>query len=347
LLLGFAALLVVAPAAHAAAASADYVIAISVDGLGSGYLQTLIDQGQAPNFQRFQKEGAWTNNARADRDVTVTLPNHTSMITGRGVRGASGHNYTSNTMPAEGATLHGNKGSYLASVFDVAHDNGLRTCLYAGKKKFILFARSYDAEHGAADAGTADHGRAKIDSYVVNEKSMAALIAAYVAAMKAKPFQYSFIHFADTDSTGHQSGWGSKAYNQAVCDVDKCLADIFQLVEQSSALRGRTVIILTADHGGKGHNHADPVEPLDYTIPFYVWGAHVPAGRDLYALNPSSRLEPGTSRPTFSAAVQPIRNGEVANLSLALLGLGPVPGSTIDARQDLVVTAAAPANAQR
>ena len=116
--------------------------------------------------------------------------------------------------------------------------------------------------------------------------------------------------------------------------------DVFELVEKTPALRGQTVIILTADHGGKGHNHADPAEPLDYTIPFYVWGANVPAGKDLYALNPASRLDPGTARPAYSAAVQPIRNGEVANLSLALLGLGPVPGSTINARQDLVVTAA-------
>ena len=32
---------------------------------------------------RFIKEGSYTHNARTDADFTITLPNHTSMITGR------------------------------------------------------------------------------------------------------------------------------------------------------------------------------------------------------------------------------------------------------------------------
>ncbi len=32
---------------------ADYVIHISVDGLGAPYLQAMIDAGRAPNFKRF------------------------------------------------------------------------------------------------------------------------------------------------------------------------------------------------------------------------------------------------------------------------------------------------------
>jgi len=77
-------------------------------------------------------------------------------------------------------------------------------------------------------------------------------------------------------------------------------------------------------------------------VPFYVWGPGVMVGADLYALNPASRLNPGTGRPNYSASPQPIRNGEAANVALKLLGLGPVPGSTIDTNQGLALTIPSP-----
>ena len=67
-----------------------------------------------------------------------------------------------------------------------------------------------------------------------------------------------------------------------------------------------------------------------------VWGIGVARGTDLYALNPGDRRDPGVGRPTY-AGVQPIRNGEVANLVLDLLDLPSVPGSTTNAWQGLSV----------
>ena len=72
------------------ASAADYVIHISVDGLRPDYMQTLINDGSAPNFKRFQTKARGRNNARTDYTHTITLPNHTSMLTGRPVSQPAG-----------------------------------------------------------------------------------------------------------------------------------------------------------------------------------------------------------------------------------------------------------------
>ncbi len=312
-----------------------YVISISVDGGGSSYIQGLINQ--LPNFKRFQTEGAYTYNARNDYDVTVTLPNHTSMVTSRGIMGAAGHNWTSNGDPGVGQTIHNNKGSYVASVFDVAHDNGLRTAVYATKSKFSLFDTSYDATNGAADVTGVNNGKDKLDVYYYSGSS-STLTSQFVSAMTTNPYNYSLVHFTDPDSAGHGSGWGSTAYNNSLIAVDGYLASIFNLVTTNATLQGKTAIVLTADHGGYLNDHSNASLPLDYTIPFAVWGPGVTAGADLYSLNLLTRLDPGTGRPTYSDPLhQPVRNSEVGNLSLDLLGLGAIPGSSMDYAQNLSV----------
>ena len=318
----------------AAAADTKYFIEISVDGLGSVYLQPMIERGELPNFQRFQREGAWTNNARNDENLTITLPNHTTMVTARHVKGPAGHQWTWNTDPRKGETLHKHKGydgPYLASVFDVAHDHGLRTCMFAGKTKFSLYRDSYDAEHGAPDAGTPDHGPAKLDKYEY-DKDCRAMTQAFIAAMKADPFQYSFLHYADPDTVGHQHGWGSPEQRQAIRDVDAQLAEIFAMIDGDARFRGATTIFLTADHGGFDKDHANNLLVEVYTIPVYVWGAGAAHGQDLYRLNRTTRLNPGKGHPHAIDPVQPVRNGDGANL--APQTLRPGSDSRIDHQRE-------------
>ncbi len=332
-----------------AASAADHVIHISVDGLRADLLQNLIttDPAHYGNFKRFIDEGATTFNARTDFTHTITLPNHTSMLTGRPVLLPAGqpntvhHGYTSNTDPAPTETLH-NSGNlnipYKASVFDVVHDNGMSTAHYASKTKFLLYDRSFDAAHGAPDVTGADNGPDKIDTYVElstgSPETAANMNAAFVTAMASSHFRYSFLHYVDPDAAGHATGWGSATWNAAVRNVDGYLGALFNLVESDPVLANHTVIILSTDHGGSGTDHSDPTNLLHYRIPFLVWGAGV-AHADLYALNPVTRQDPGTGRPDYNVAVPPIRNGDGGNLALSALGLPAIPGSTINAAQNL------------
>ncbi len=344
-MLSLIAISLVCSAAGPSCWAADYVVHISVDGLRPDYMQTLINGGSAPNFKRFQDEGAWTNNARTDYTHTITLPNHTSMLTGRPVSQPAGmpstthHGYTENDNPPAIETLHNftNPDYYKASAFDVAHDAGLSTALYASKNKFVIYDQSYNATTGAAHANGSD----KIDTFA-NPEVTATMQSQLLAGIAANRFNYTFIHYADTDDVGHSSGWGSAAWNNALITIDGYLGQLFALIENDAVLADRTAIVLSADHGGTGTGHSTATTATNYTIPFFAWGAGVGHG-DLYAFNSDTRTNPGTSRPDYVVGGQPIRNGDSGNLALRLLGLGPIPGSLVNAAQDLRVAIPEPA----
>ncbi|RYZ84791.1 MAG: hypothetical protein EOP04_17310, partial [Proteobacteria bacterium] len=155
-----------------------HVIHISVDALGGKYLDKFLKESPQDfnNFGRLIAEGASTLNARTDYTHTITLPNHTCMVTGRPVKTpdewqeCSGHFWEWNgEVPSDKApaSLHATNpvgGGYTSSTFDVAHDNGLSTAIYSGKSKFRLYTISYGPEFGAENA----KGRNKIDYSIIS-----------------------------------------------------------------------------------------------------------------------------------------------------------------------------------
>lgn len=316
---------------------ARHVILVSVDGLRADAVTAHSPQ-ELPNFYRLRAQGAFTDNARTDYDYSITLPNHMSMLTGRGVTGPAGHNWTSNKDPRQNQTLHSNKGAYVASVFDVAHDNGLRTGVYASKSKFVLLDESYNAKNGAPDITGADNGRDKIDEFLIMEET-SDLVPMFVQDMEANPFGFAFVHLNDPDLAGHTNGWTldkESPYMQAVRKVDGLIGEILNMVENDPNLSGNTTIIVTADHGGEGREHGTANNPADYTVPFYVWGTGAGIG-DLYAMNTGVLQNPGTARPDYDAPVQPLRNSSAGNLALSLLSLKPIPNSRIDYAENIRV----------
>jgi hypothetical protein len=268
------------------------------------------------------------------------------MITGRPVLQPAGlpaqtqHGYTDNSDPAPTTTLYNftTPDWYKASTFDVVHDAGFTTAMYASKSKFILYDQSYNAANGAPNVNGSD----KITTYYGPEDT-AVMQSRLLSDLAANHFKYTFVHYADTDDAGHGYGWGSATYNAAVATIDSYLGQLFNLVQNDAALAGHTTIILSADHGGTGFGHSDATLAVDYTIPFFVWGQGVAHG-DIYSFNTDTRTNPGTSRPTYTAAGQPIRNGDGGNLALSLLGLGPIPGSLINSAQNLFVAIPEPSS---
>lgn len=320
-----------------AALSSRHVLHISVDGLGSHWLAALSNAGALPTFARLQREGAWTHNARTDTDNTLTLPNHVSMLTGRPVGdkfGApgSGHGWMADTTQPVGTSVHQNAGYYLASTFDVAHDHGLSTALYASSERLAVLNHSYGASEGAPDFVGPDDGPQKVDAYTNFDSNSPGMLEVLLDDMAAAPARYAFVQFNDADRNGRAHGWGSPQYNGALADIDGYLARILDAIAASPTLRGNTWIVLASSNGGADSSNSAAGNALIYTVPLIVWGPGIPANADLYALNAPQAANPGASQPPYAAASgQPIRTGDSGNCALRLLGLPVIPGTRLNA----------------
>ncbi len=286
------------------------VLAISVDGLHPGALRKL-GRRRVPHLLRLIRRGAATRNARTQIERTVTLPNHVSMVTGRRIdRRRGGHGVTWNRDRSD-VTVHEAAGERVESVFSTVHRGGGSTAVFATKSKFTLLKRSWP---GAIDRSVIKPGR---DGAVVRRVRK---------DLVRHHRSFTFLHLGKPDRVGHRRRWLSRAYLDAVVRVDRLVGSIMRTRREHRRLRRHLVIVLTSDHGGVPgtRHHGDPRRRHNYRVPFAIWGRGIDRG-GLYRMNPDYR-NPRKKRVGATGA-QPVRNGDVANLSTRLLGLGTVPGS--------------------
>ena len=230
------------------------------------------------------------------------------------------------------ATVQDAAGGPVESVFTVVDQAGMSAGFFSSKTKFSLWDRSWPE---ATDTETIIEDND--DWWTLSRPTSPASRAGSGSCISPRP-------------TWWVSRQGLHGQGLPACRAPRRPPRGFGAQghpEQPLAGQPHHRIIVTADHGGKGRangGHGDPTKVYNYTVPFMVWGAGVEKGTDLYDLNPDY-LDPGRNRTTYSGT-QPVRNGNVANLSLDLLGLGAVPGSEHDALQDLDVTSV-PVTARR
>jgi len=356
-------------------ARVDYTIFISVDGCGSysTYLGTLITGGDVPNMKDyFIDDGMWTGNARAEYTFTKTIPGHTTMVTGRpvdkpvtvpvwpnstthhGWEYNSGYSGVSDQWVLHGYYLYdddpvdlwtGNENNYnnhnppylyIAGVFDIVHDRGMSTAMYANKSKFEIYDRSYNATYGRDDqVSPYIDGKDKIDYYTYDGSTDPNTIINRLETRGMDNFV--FFHFRGPDSAGHSSGWGNSGWDNAVKLVDDYLAKIFDMVKATSnkdkAWYYNTDVIMTADHGGYGTSHGShPDYMQECQLPFGVWGHLIPRGVDAYDYCDLSRKDQGGVRGenyNTDFTDQPIRHADGVDLALSLMGLPEIDGALI------------------
>ena len=242
---------------------AEHVFIVSLDG-GK---PAVIHESKMPTLDLLVNEGACTWAAQTVYP-SITLVAHTSMLTGLL---PEKHHITWNSWKPEAGVVK------VPTVFSLAKQAGLGTAMFVGKEKFkhLLLPGTVDAFgfNGSVveEVTKTTVGESKPTKEGTNlAKDVAAAAAAYIVEKKPA---LCFIHFTDTDSTGHKYGWGSPEQIKAFGDEDAALAVVLEAIRKAD-LAASSVIIVTADHGGHDKTHGAKL-PSDMTIPWVAWGKGV------------------------------------------------------------------------
>lgn len=230
-----------------------HVVIISVDGMRPD----LILRADAPHVRELMKQGSFTFWAKTT-EMSITLPSHTSIVTGvtPDVHGIK----FNDDGPVEAVYPK------VPTIFELAKKAGYTTAMSAGKSKFAVLAKpgSVDwisvperGKGGSNDTATADAVK------MIQEHQPGVL----------------FLHLPDTDAVGHAKGWGTDEQMKAFENADACIGKIMDAVKAQN-LTASTVLILTADHGGRQKWHG-PDDPRARHIPWIAVGPGIRHNFDL------------------------------------------------------------------
>jgi hypothetical protein len=256
----------------ARAAGVQRVVVVDIQGLRS----SAVTAGRAPYVSALLNNGVGTLQARPDDSNRRALPNTVSMLSSRPVpTAAGGHGVT--TDGYAGPSVHAAAGQYVSSVYDMAHNLGMRTAFYSGDPRSRLVVNSWDSSLAGTDKYGADNGRGKIDDRLLASRD-SDVVAAARASLANRPARLTVVQLGDALRAGARSGWQSTSYNRAVAVADRRLKAIVGDIRASASLGGSTLVIVTSSAPGSP-------TALGYGVPLVVWGPGVPQAQSLYRVS--------------------------------------------------------------
>ncbi len=211
-----------------------HVVVIGVDGMSPDGIQ----KANTPNIDALIKTGAHSFSAQAVLR-TMSSPNWTSMMMGAPPKA---HRVKSNKWKVEDAkkkSFCGNaKGEIFPTIYRVIRE----------QRKEAVIACFYDWD-GYGRIVEENVCTVKKDFQGENQTTDSA--TAYIS--KYKPL-FTFTHFDHVDHAGHEYGHGTKEYYRSVEKTDSLVGVIVNTLK-NTGMYDNTVILITADHGGKGKGH--------------------------------------------------------------------------------------------
>ena len=240
------------------AAEVGHVLVIGCDGFCSvGFTSS-----NAPVLHQLMREGSYTLHARGVMP-TSSSPNWASIIMGAG---PEQHGVTSNeweTNKFEIAPVVAGPGGMFPTIFGVLREQR--------PQAYIACVHDWDGFGRLFERNAVD--------LVENVKGSPATARRAAEVIRQHKPTFLFVHFDDVDHAGHEFGWKSPQYYQTVDIVDGLIGNLLAALKQAG-IRDQTVVIMTADHGGKGKSHGEPtMEELE--IPIVLAGPGVKRGHEI------------------------------------------------------------------
>lgn len=234
-----------------------HVVLIGCDGFGA----YAVPEANIPNIKSLMQDGAWTLKARCVLPSSSAV-NWASMIMGAG---PTLHGYTewNSTTPEIPSVIKDQYGLFptIFSVLRQQRPAATEAVVHSWNGISPLFpheAVNYIAACDDDDDKAAD--------------SAAAIIR------NRKP-TLTFIHLDGADEAGHEYGHRTAEYYKAVNELDTRIGKIVNAVK-AAGIMDETLIIVTADHGGKGKGHGG--KSLDEVqIPWIAVGPHVAKNHEI------------------------------------------------------------------
>lgn len=242
---------------HAQSNDIEHVIVVGVDGMGANYLNKA---DNIPNMKMMMKEGSYSMHARCTRPSSSAV-NWAAMTMGANPS-LTGYTEWDSKKPEIPSRVTGKYGMF-PSIVEILRDQKPQSKIdvfYSWSGIGYLFPKQ-----------AVDHE--------LNTKKDSLTLAKAVTAIKTDKPNFLFLHFDDVDGAGHGIGWGTPEYYGAIEKMDERIGKIIQTIKEQDML-DNTVILVTADHGGKEKSHGGKsIEEIE--IPWIIYGKGVKKGHEI------------------------------------------------------------------
>lgn len=247
---------------HAARPRAKHVVLIAIDGWGA----YSVPKADIPNIRSLMEEGCYTLTSRSILPSS-SAPNWASMFMGVGTEL---HGYTqwgSRTPELPSARVNGR--GICPTVFSLMSEQrpgAVTECLYEWEGIKYLIDTAAVTFHAIAP----DYEQHTTLLCEMAERSIRERQPALLA-----------VCFDQLDHVGHGDGHDTPEYYGKLREIDGYVGRILQAI-RDAGIAGETVVVMTADHGGRGTGHGGATL-AEMEIPFIMAGPAVKARGEIPA----------------------------------------------------------------